>query len=528
VILNQFFMSSLRGGARRAVALGATAALALTGLVASAGPAGAALPLGSATQITTIPARLVSTAGGTSTTAPGPDAGKPGTAAANAAINSGCVPGGFTDQQWYTLPTGSGKLKLSKINHSPYEAPSPTASFAVLDADTLAVVACNVSVVPLDPTKPRLLVAYYAAHDVCLDWEAEVYGCGGQREDYILDVTTGVVPSNDHWQNAKTITSLPYETKVDTTLADDDASNFQLAADCYAAYPSSTVWWKYTPTTSGPVRFQAGSTRGEPVTVHVIPALPAGGPDLSATPLTGPCNGLSEPLTAGSTYYVALVNSNDDSDYYTFTGSQAVLRVGAAPAAMPPDHGVFVSTDSTAKSATLEWQSPGAPGGFKVARDGQDLNGVGPFSTVIPDVYPTNYTFTHLKPWVPYQLSVTSLYVPSLPGYPITRTAFLTAPTPSVPRGVSATVGAPGTNKVKVAWRTPAFVGNGAVTGYRIRKYLVVGGTSVLQQTVSVAASASTYTFTGLAPGSTYRFNATALNGSGAGVTSAKTPAVTP
>ena len=135
------------------------------------------------------------------------------------------------------------------------------------------------------------------------------------------------------------------------------------------------------------------------------------------------------------------------------------------------------------------------------------------------------YTFTNLKPWEPYRLSVTTVFVPSIPGYPVTRTVFLTAPTPSVPRSVSATAG---TNKARVTWKAPAFVGNGPVTGYKVRKYLVTSSGSVLQQTVTLGSTASTYTFTGLTSGQSYRFSATAINASGNGVTSAKTVALTP
>jgi hypothetical protein len=503
-----------------AAMLGAAAALSGIGVALGAVPAQAAETLGDAVQITTVPAYVVSTVSGTSTRAPSATAGGLGSPRANDAVRTACTDGSaYADPQWFTLPGWRGKLAVRRLNQTPFEVGSARARFAVLDADSLTVLNCSADVIALDPTQPRLLVAYYPGHDGCTEDEDAGYFCSQYpetRTDYQLAWTSGSAPANDRWQDATVVGSLPYVGTVDTTFATVDDRDVTFPPSCFGfgASVTASAWWKLTPASTGPLWFGSGATWGEASFVLVVPALPAGGPDLAAAESLAGCGGFSKPLTAGKTYYVAVYNVNDNSDGYHVEGSQAVLRLAADSAVMSRGGDVELETDPAARSATI-----GARVGVRVARDGTDSGGAGPWSG-IADTSP--FTFTHLRPWVSYQLSAAPAQNPE---FGLVRAVFLSSPTPSVPRSVKA---APGTSKATVTWRPPAFVGNSQVTGYTVRKYLVTSTGSILQQRLSLPVSARTYTFTGLTAGKSYRFNATALNSQGAGVTSAKTTALTP
>lgn len=94
---------------------------------------------------------------------------------------------------------------------------------------------------------------------------------------------------------------------------------------------------------------------------------------------------------------------------------------------------------------------------------------------------------------------------------------------PAPPTGVTATFK---DRAADVRWTVPANP-NGAITGYRIRRFAGTGDT--LQAVTDVAgADVSLFTATGLTNGSTYSFDVSALSARGVGSPSARSNAVTP
>ena len=156
----------------------------------------------------------------------------------------------------------------------------------------------------------------------------------------------------------------------------------------------------------------------------------------------------------------------------------------------------------------------------RVARNGRDTSGAGPWSTTLP-AGARSATFTRLRAWDSYALSVQAINRVG-PGPVVTRWVTITDPRPSAPTSVTAV---PGDAEVTVTWRAPMNLTD-SVTGYRIRSYPVPGDTA--QSSVTVPASARRAVVTGLTNGRAYRFDVTALNRAGAGVPSGRTPAVTP
>jgi hypothetical protein len=88
----------------------------------------------------------------------------------------------------------------------------------------------------------------------------------GSNGTLTLKVSESVAPTNDDFDNATVIESLPFSDTVDTTLG-------TLAADdprtpCWSP-PLSTVWYSYTPSQSMPVGFDtSGSVANSSITVY--------------------------------------------------------------------------------------------------------------------------------------------------------------------------------------------------------------------------------------------------------------------
>ena len=195
-------------------------------------------------------------------------------------------------------------------------------------------------------------------------------------------------------------------------------------------------------------------------------------------------------------------------------------RPPAAPTAVTTTH------DDVARSATISWSPPASDGGsavtgYRVLRDGVDTGGNRSFSTVVPATTRT-FTFRFLNAWDTYHLQVQAVNAVGT-GAPATGKATITAATPSVPTGVLAVRG---NTTAKVTWAAPTQAGTSAITGYRVRRY--AGSTSTLQATTTVAATARSFTATGLTNGSGYSFDVAAVNASGTGRVSGRTDVVTP
>ena len=96
---------------------------------------------------------------------------------------------------------------------------------------------------------------------------------------------------------------------------------------------------------------------------------------------------------------------------------------------------------------------------------------------------------------------------------------------PGAPSGFTAT---PGNTQVALSWTAPASNGGSAITSYNIYEGTSSGGETLLQSTGSTA---TTFPATGLANGTKYYFEVTAVNGVGEGPVSSEasaTPATVP
>ena len=214
---------------------------------------------------------------------------------------------------------------------------------------------------------------------------------------------------------------------------------------------------------------------------------------------------------------------------------QAVTAGGAGPAASravtmpgPPDEPAefFAGGDNAAKTATMDWLPPlfdgGSPiTGFLVSRTGTDSLGVGALAETVP-ASAVEHTFTHLNAWVRYTINVQAVNAIGA-GPAMSQIVTFTAPTPGPPTGIALNRG---NRSLTVHWRAPAQHGSSAIKGYRIREF--AGSTTTVLSSKKVAASARSFTATGLTNGTPYSFDVTAINRSGIGSNSHRTAAQTP
>jgi predicted RNA-binding protein with TRAM domain len=229
-------------------------------------------------------------------------------------------------------------------------------------------------------------------------------------------------------------------------------------------------------------------------------------------------------LTPGTAYTFDVTAINDAGAGEPSARTSPVTPTTVATAPSKPTS--VTAGQASASTATLNWQPPVSDGGsaitgYRVARDGRDSGGGGPWSTTVPATTRT-FTFTLLSPWDTYTFTVQAINAAGT-GPAVGRAVTITASTPSAPTTVKV---APGNASATVTWRPPLHPSSPAVTGYRIRRYAATGST--VQATSTVAASARSFTATGLTNGTGYRFDVTAINSSGTGRASAISPVVTP
>ena len=494
--------------------------------------AAAAIPAAPGTPITSFP--FYASAGLTG----GP--GGPGSAAANTAVSANCNRGqALYNPQWFALPAGS----LGSVYGNgdaffviPGGASSVPFGTAFVDSVNGTVVSCDIrDLASSTVARPLSAVIYFAGYpadctldpDYCPELGSDLY--------LFINTTTGVPPSNDKVANARVITSLPFTETVDNAFADADGPvpEPELCPMQVDKYFLHTVWWKYTPTVTGPApKLVLTSDIAFGLDTNFLIST-ATGPALLPRADEWDCNPPAI-LQAGVTYYFTVYHRGDN--YYNAygaplaTGGKFTLKVTPTPPVVPDaPNGVAATKNDSAHTATLSWAEPTSPGGssitgYRVSRDGTDSGGGGPWSTVLP-ASARSKTFSLLNAWDTYTLKVEAINAVGI-GPAGSAAVMLTAATPSAPLSVKATAGATGTQQATVTWSTPAQQGGSPVVSYRVRRF--AGSTATVQTTTTVPATARTFTATGLVAGSAYSFDVVAVNSAGAGRTPSRSGLVTP
>jgi len=338
----------------------------------------------------------------------------------------------------------------------------------------------------------------------------------------LIAPTTGVAPRNDDRAAATPVGALPYRDTVDTLLATEQPDDFSSFGCHGSGGANNTAWWSIAPTRPGLLRVSGAR--------YILARVTTTGTEVVYDPDECTGNPGSPHVEVGGRYLIEVLTPQpsvfDVWGPLLVPGGPTTLGVDLQVGPTEPT-AVTATTDDAARTATLGWTDPlpdvgGLPlTGFRVARDGTDSGGTGPWSTTVgPTVH--SLTFRFLRPWDTYRLSVRALNADGA-GPAVTRTVVVRAATPSAPTAVRATRG---NARATVTWTAPTHIGAGPVTGYRIRRYAGTG--KLVQATTTVPATARSYPATTLANGSPYTFDVTAINASGTGVVSTRTAPVTP
>lgn len=236
---------------------------------------------------------------------------------------------------------------------------------------------------------------------------------------------------------------------------------------------------------------------------------------------TIPASVRSFPFTSlePSTSYVLSVqaiNSAGDS-----APASVVVTTAAPPAPSVPGAPTSVGASATLSTATLTWSPPTDSGtsaitGYKVARDGIDTVGKGPWSTTIPATARW-FQFTLLQPATTCVLTVQAINSEGL-GTP-TSVVLTTpaAPAVTVPAAPTSLTGSATATTATLSWLPPADTGNSPITGYKVtRDETDTAGKGPWSTTVPAAAR--WFQFTLLKPGTAYVLSVQAVNPQGEGI----------
>lgn len=172
-----------------------------------------------------------------------------GTVRTNAAVSAACNDGRpISAPQWYSVGKKvRGPLRVvTDATWYPRGVSHEDSGSAVVDHWSGKVLACSGQTVQRWE-KPVDVVGYVA--------EPFTY------EYYSLDLTVQInqsasaAPANDLMKNAQPITSLPFSTTLDTSLADGDGPDLLDYSHCLLSAISptqaSTAWYRYTPPKTG-------------------------------------------------------------------------------------------------------------------------------------------------------------------------------------------------------------------------------------------------------------------------------------
>ena len=260
------------------------------------------------------------------------------------------------------------------------------------------------------------------------------------------------------------------------------------------------------------------SDGGSPLTGYKLYRGTTSGGETLVAAVTAPATSFTDSgLANGVTYYYQLTAVNAIGEGPT---SNELSATTAAPITVPDPPTLTAASPGNA-TVSLTWTPPGSNGsnaitGYKVYRS--TTSGTETLLTTIGTV--TSFTDTGLTNGNAYYYKVSAV---NAAGESSLSNELRAGPA-TVPSAAILDSATAGTASVALAWSKPASSGGSSITGYRIYRSSTSGAETLL---TTLASTATTYTDSGLASGSTYYYKVAAVNAKGTGALSNEKSAIT-
>ena len=233
-----------------------------------------------------------------------------------------------------------------------------------------------------------------------------------------------------------------------------------------------------------------------------------------------------EGLSPGTTHHYRVAAVNGEG-----TGAYSNVARATTDAGAPSSPRNVRALGRSSSSIEVSWQPPlddggAAVTGYAVERS-RSVNGPWTLRVTNTGSTETAWTDTGLTPVTVWYYRVTALNRAGASSPSGAASARTFPGPPDAPSGLRAT--AQGATRIELRWTAPSQTNGAAVLGYRIEQSRD-GGRTWLALRSNTATTATTFTHTGLPPGTTRHYRVSAINGAGTGepsnVASAMTAAV--
>ncbi len=221
-------------------------------------------------------------------------------------------------------------------------------------------------------------------------------------------------------------------------------------------------------------------------------------------------------LTPGTTYHYRVFAINSAG-----TGNPSnVDNATTAGTATQPDAPTGLSATASGRTAiSLSWTAPSDDGGATITGYQIELstNAGSNWSDLMANTGTTSTTYTHtgLLAATTYHYRISAINSVGT-GNPsnVDHATTDAASAPDAPTGLTAT--ASGRTAINLSWTAPSDDGGGAITGYQI-ELSADAGSDWSDLVANTGTTSTTYTHTGLLPGTTYHYRISAINSAGTG-----------
>ena len=219
-------------------------------------------------------------------------------------------------------------------------------------------------------------------------------------------------------------------------------------------------------------------------------------------------------------YRVAAINTAGTGPYSNFTSATTEATVPGTP------RGLDAEADGTSR-IELSWRAPTSDGGSRITgyRIEVSEDGGTRWDDLVANSHNTRTTYVHtgLEPATRRHYRVSAINREGVSPASRVVSAITDATVPDAPTGLVATAVTP--TQIDLFWAAPAYDGGAPVTGYRVE--VSEDGTAWTDLMVNTGSRATTFSHTGLLPGSERHYRVSAINRVGPGAASASASAQT-